>query len=71
MSSYDAVLHYKTSMAVFMNWHMRGAISGDDLRVVSAALASKYGLSLSSIYLERGLTCQESGVIYGNDKEGS
>ena len=54
MMKHDSILHYKTAMAVFKKWHERGAISEDDLRAVSEALAAKYGLSLSSIYLDHG-----------------
>lgn len=70
MTRFEAILRYKTAMAVFDNWFTRGGISGDDLLKVSGALAAKYGLSLSSIYLDLDLTCRENRVIDGSTKGG-
>ena len=70
MNKFKAILRYKTAMAVFNNWLKCGAISGDDLHKVSEALAAKYDLSLSSIYLDHDLTCRENRVIDGSTKGG-
>jgi len=52
MSKEDAILHYRTAMAVFRNWLDNGVITSIDLLNISAALARKYGLSTRSIFLE-------------------
>ena len=52
MSKDDAVLRYKTSMAVFRSWRSAGVITTDELSEIATKIALKYGLSLCSIYLE-------------------
>lgn len=59
MDKDEAILRYKASMSVFKNWLSDGVISPDDLRLISTTLASKYGLSSSSIFLENDLLCKE------------
>jgi len=49
---FESILRYKTAMAVFKRWHAQGAITMDDLRLINKTIAAKYGLSLSSIYLD-------------------
>lgn len=70
MSKDEAILGYKTSMAVFKSLLASGVISEPDLREISTTLARKYGLSSCSIYLENDLLCREKRVIYGNVKGG-
>lgn len=70
MSKEDAILRYKTSMAVFKNWLAAGVISGADLLEINAILAQKYGLSSCSIFLENDLLCKENRGIYGTVKGG-
>ncbi|MPL61709.1 hypothetical protein SDC9_07296 [bioreactor metagenome] len=70
MSKEDALLHYKTAMAVFKNWLTKGVISNTDLLEIDTMLARKYGLSSCSIYLENDLLCKENRVIYGTTKGG-
>ena len=53
MSKEDAILNYKTSMAVFKNWLAAGVISDADLLEIGTILAKKYGLSPCSIFLEK------------------
>ncbi len=67
MSKEEAILHYKAAMAVFKTWLTEGIISHGDLAAISTTLAQKYGLSLSSIYLENDLLCRENRVIYGSE----
>lgn len=52
MSKEDAILHYRTAMAVFRNWLDNGVITNVEFLNISADLARKYGLSTRSIFLE-------------------
>ena len=70
MSKDEAILRYKSAMAVFKNWRANGVISDDDLQAIDTILAPKYGLSSCSIFLENDLLCKEKRVIYGNAKGG-
>ena len=70
MSKDEAILHYKSAMAVFKNWLSEGVISDDDLLEIDTMLAQKYGLSSCSIFLENDLLCKENRVIYGSAKGG-
>ena len=70
MTKEDAILRYKAAMAVFTKWLAGGFISADEMSVIGARLARKYGLSMRSIYLERNLLCGEKRVIYGSVKGG-
>ena len=70
MSKDEAILRYKSAMAVFKNWHANGIISDDDLQSIDTILAQKYGLSSCSIFLENDLLCKENRVIYGSAKGG-
>lgn len=55
MNKQEAVLRYKTSMAVFKSWHRKGAISDADLQAINMLLAERYNLSSTSIYFENDL----------------
>lgn len=70
MSKYEAILRYKSAMAVFKSWHANGVISDDDLQAIDTILAQKYGLSSCSIFLEKDLLCKEKRVIYSSTKGG-
>lgn len=59
MSKDEAILRYKTSMSVFRKWLSDGAITEADLMDINTMLASKYGLSSCSIFLENDLLCKE------------
>jgi hypothetical protein len=60
MSKDEAILRYKTSMAVFKEWLAEGVISESDLLAIDTMLAQKYGLSSRSIFLENDLLCKEN-----------
>ena len=70
MTKEEAILRYKAAMVVFTKWLASGFISADEMSVIGAKLAQKYGLSTRSIYLERNLLCGEKRVIYGSTKGG-
>lgn len=70
MSKDEAILRYKTSMAVFKKWLSDGAITESDLMVIDTMLAEKYGLSSCSIFLENDLLCGEKRVIDSTVKGG-
>ena len=67
MSKNDAVIRYKTSMAVFKNWRKTGVIDDADLSALCTTLADKYGLSSCSIYLENDLIYNGFGRIYNTE----
>ena len=69
MNKDEAILRYKTAMAVFKKWHTEGSITDADLLALSTKLARKYGLSSYSIYLENDLLYNENRVIYSNRYE--
>ncbi|MDP3486516.1 MAG: hypothetical protein Q8S19_01105 [Bacillota bacterium] len=50
MSKEQAIIHYKTAVAVFRKWLAEGIISEEELAKVDAAIADKYGLHPCSIY---------------------
>ena len=66
----DAILRYKTAMAIFKSWLTSKVISGTDLLKIDTILAQKYGLSPYSIFLENDLLYKENKVIYGTVKGG-
>lgn len=70
MSKEDAIIRYKTSMAVFKNWLAAGVISDADLLEIKTMLAQKYSLSSCSIFLENALLCKENRGINGTVKGG-
>lgn len=70
MSNEDAILRYKTAMAIFKSWLTSDVISDTDLLEIDIILAQKYGLSPYSIFLENDLPCKENRVIYGTVKGG-
>ena len=70
MSKKDAILRYKSSMAVFKNWLAEGVISDADLLKIDTILAQKYGLSTCSIFLENDLLYKEARGINGTVKGG-
>ena len=45
MSKDEAILRYKSAMAVFKNWHANGIISDDDLQSIDAILAQSFKAS--------------------------
>ena len=69
MNKDEAILRYKTAMAVFKKWHMESVITDADLLALSTKFADKYGLSSYSIYLENDLIYNENRVIYSNRYE--
>jgi len=69
MNKDEAILRYKTAMAVFKKWYTEGSITDADLLALSTKLARKYGLSSYSIYLENDLLYNENRVIYSNRYE--
>ena len=50
----DAVLKYKTSLAVFKNWATNGLITSDEFIAIDTLIARKYGIPANSIYREKG-----------------
>ena len=71
MNKEDAVLLYKTSIAIFKNWAATGLISDDELLTIEPMIAKKYCLSLSSIYRENRLISSPNRAIYSSTKEGA
>jgi len=60
MTKTVAVMRYKAAVSVFSKWLSNGIISGDEFNIIDTMIASKYGLSLCSIYRENRLLCQET-----------
>ena len=60
MTKTTAVMRYKAAVAVFSKWLSDGLISGDEFIEIDTMIATKYGLSLSSIYRHNPLLCQEN-----------
>jgi len=50
VSKEQAIIHYRTAMAVFRKWLAGGVITEEELTRIDAAIACKYGLSPCSIY---------------------
>jgi len=50
VSKQQAIIHYRTAMAVFRIWLADGVITEEELTRIDAAIACKYGLSPRSIY---------------------
>ncbi len=55
MTKMDAVIRYNASLTIFKNWLAEGVISEDEFQIINELLATKYGLSFSSIFLNK--TC--------------
>ena len=55
MTKMDAVIRYNASLAIFKNWLAEGVINEDEFQIINELLATKYGLSFSSIFLNK--TC--------------
>lgn len=55
MTKIDAVIRYNASLAIFKNWLAEGIINEDEFQIINELLATKYGLSFSSIFLNK--TC--------------
>ena len=55
MTKMDAVIRYNASLAIFKKWFAEGVINEDEFQRVNELLATKYGLSFSSIFLNK--TC--------------
>ena len=47
---FDAILLYKTTMALAKNMLKKGLISAEEYAEIDTIIAKKYGLSLSVIY---------------------
>ena len=60
MTKTAAVMHYKAAVSVFSKWLADGLISGEEYAEIDTMVATKYGLSLSSIYRDLPLLCQET-----------
>jgi len=50
MSKEQAIIHYRTAVAVFRKWLAEGIITEDELLKIDTLIAQKYGLSSCSIY---------------------
>ena len=55
MTKMDGVIRYNASLAVFKNWLAEGVITDDEFQIINELVARKYGLSFSSIFLNK--TC--------------
>jgi len=60
MTKIAAVMHYKAAVSVFSKWLADGLISREEYAQIDTITATKYGLSLSSIYRDQTLLCQEN-----------
>ena len=45
-----AVMHYKAAVTVFAKWLAEGLISKEEFTEINSMIATKYGISLCSIY---------------------
>ncbi|MDR1240738.1 MAG: hypothetical protein LBK29_02550 [Oscillospiraceae bacterium] len=50
MNKTQAIIYYKTSMAIFKKWLSDGIINQKELTQIDTVLSEKYGLSSTSIY---------------------
>ena len=66
MNKTEAVLRYKTSMAVFRKWRSDGIITDADLLALCTTFADKYGLSSCSIFRDNDLTYPVYNGIYSS-----
>jgi hypothetical protein len=64
----EAIILYKTAMAIFKGWRENGLISDEELLAIDPRLAAKYGVSSCSIYREYGLIKPQNRGIYGSTK---
>jgi hypothetical protein len=55
MTKAEAVNHYKAAISVFLKWLDEGFITEDDFAIIDTIIASKYGISLCSIYRRNDL----------------
>ena len=55
MTKIDEVIRYNASLAIFKNWLAEGIINEDEFQRINDLMATKYGLSFSSIFLNK--TC--------------
>jgi len=60
MTKTTAVMHYKAAVSVFSKWLADGLISREEYAEIDTITATKYGLSLSSIFRDQTLLCQEN-----------
>ena len=60
MTKTAAVMHYKAAVSVFSKWLADGLISREEYAEIDTITATKYGLSLSSIFRDQTLLCQEN-----------
>ena len=68
MTDTNSITDYKTAIATFKQWHYQGAITLDDLLHINQLVAAKYGLSSSSLFLDRDLLCKEKRVSNSTKK---
>ena len=77
---YERLVSYRTAMSLAEGMLFRGIITERDYTVIDRKIASKYGLSLSSICCQKPLItkgfranmtpAEKGGEVYGtNDKE--
>ncbi|MBS3885674.1 MAG: hypothetical protein KGZ56_01305 [Dethiobacter sp.] len=50
MSKQQAIIHYRTAIAVFRVWLAEGIITEEELTKIDIIIAQKYSLSSCSIY---------------------
>ena len=55
MTKIEAVIQYNMSLAIFKNWLAEGVINEGEFQRINELVARKYGLSFSSIFLNK--TC--------------
>jgi hypothetical protein len=53
MSREQAVMRYAAAVAVFKKWLAAGIITPEEFGIISTKTGEKYGLSSTSIYLEK------------------
>ena len=55
MINYEAIIRYKTSMAIFKKCFKKGIIDSADLGLINSILTEKYGIPPNSIFLDNDL----------------
>ena len=66
----DAVLCYRTAMAVALGMLREGIISEDEYDQIDRIIANKYGLNLGSIFCRNPLILQEFRANMSHTKGG-
>ena len=52
MTKTEALMRYKAAVSVFKKWLSSGFITKRDFDIINTNTAEKYGISLSSIYVD-------------------